>query len=246
MNIGTKEITFDKELSIGAYNAINTCLRLQKNERITIITDNESLEIAAALLSEVKKVGSVFKMFVLEDCAPRPLKDLPQIILDDLATSDVSIFACVAQTGELGSRIQMTDVINRKKIRHAHMVNISKQIMLEGMRANFTEVDKLGTILLEKLKQTKTIRATSKGGTNIVAEFSPNLRWVKTSGIISRDKWGNLPGGEIFTAPYSVNGLFVCDGVVGDYLCPKYGDLKYTPLFIEIGNNRIKKINYYC
>ena len=31
----------------------------------------------------------------------------------------------------------MTDVVNRRKIRHAHMVNINRQIMLEGMRADF-------------------------------------------------------------------------------------------------------------
>ena len=42
---------------------------------------------------------------------------------------------------------------------------------------------------------------------------------MKTSGIISPEKWGNLPGGEIFTTPGEVNGTFVVDGVVGDYLC---------------------------
>ena len=29
------------------------------------------------------------------------------------------------------------------------------------------------------------------------------------------------------------------DGVVGDYLCRKYGDMRETPLTIEIGDNRI-------
>ena len=33
------EIDFDKELSIGAEKAINSCLRLKPEERITIITD---------------------------------------------------------------------------------------------------------------------------------------------------------------------------------------------------------------
>jgi len=31
--------------------------------------------------------------------------------------------------------MQMTDIVNRNNIRHAHMVNIKKRIMLEGMRA---------------------------------------------------------------------------------------------------------------
>ena len=111
------------------------------------------------------------------------------------------------------------------------MVNINKQIMLEGMRADFVEIDRQSQRLVEKARKAKKISATSKSGTNIVAEFSPELKWIKTSGIITTDKWGNLPGGEIFTSPKTVNGLFVVDGVVGDYLCQKYGDLvEYSAL----------------
>ena len=33
--------------------------------------------------------------------------------------------------------------------------------------------------------------------------------------------------------------MFVVDGVVGDYLCQKYGDIQETPLTIEVENNRI-------
>ena len=39
----------------------------------------------------------------------------------------------------------MTEVVNRKAIRHAHMVNIERRIMLEGMRADFEEVDRIST-----------------------------------------------------------------------------------------------------
>ena len=63
------------------------------------------------------------------------------------------------------------------------------------------------------------VRATTAAGTDILAELNPELQWFKTSGIISPEKWGNLPGGECFTAPGEVNGVFVVDGVVGDFLC---------------------------
>jgi len=36
-----------------------------------------------------------------------------------------------------------------------------------------------------------------------------------------------------------VNGTFVIDGVVGDYLCTKFGDLKDKPLTVRIERNRI-------
>lgn len=241
-NSFTADIGVDKEMSEGAYNAINVCLRLKPEERITIITDNESLPIASALVEEVKKIGSQYSVMVIEDYTPRPTPNMPQPILDDLAKSQVSIFCAKAQTGELSSRIQMTAVVNANKIRHGHMVNINKQIMMEGMRADFLEVDKLSQKLIDKARKAKFIKCKSKGGTDIVAEFSPKLKWLKTSGIISVDKWGNLPGGEIFTSPLNVNGRFVVDGVVGDYLCEKYGDLKDNPLYIDIVDSRIKKM----
>lgn len=244
MTSNVHTVEFDKELSPGAYNAVNVCLRLKPEERITIITDNECLEIAAALVNEIKKIGSEYKVFILEDYAPRPHVNMPEEILADLAKSQVSIFAAHAHQGELGTRIQMTGVVNEHKIRHGHMVNINKQIMLEGMRADYAKVDELSQKLVEKARKTKILKATSKGGTDITVEFSPNLKWLKTSGIISIDKWGNLPGGEIFTSPLHINGRFVVDGVVGDYLCQKYGDLIKTPLYIDITNSRIR--NIYC
>ncbi|HWN43191.1 MAG TPA: aminopeptidase [Thermoanaerobaculia bacterium] len=235
----TKENNLAPELAPGAYNAIHTCLRLQPEERVTVVTDLETFEIAAALVREIESAGSEHRTFVLEDYAPRPLAYMPKEILDDLELSQVSIFAAQAHRGELPSRIAMTSVINRRRIRHAHMVNIDRQCMVEGMRADFLEVDALSQRLVERARQAKQIRVTSSAGTDLVADFAPHLKWLKTSGIISPDKWGNLPGGEVFTSPWTVNGRFVCDGVVGDYLCRKYGDLRGTPLTIEVKDGRI-------
>src|SRR6201989_2659789 len=93
----------DPELIPGARNAIDVCLRLKPEERITIITDSATREIAAALQQEGEKVGSEYSLFVLEHHARRPLKFMPQPILEDLATSQVSILAAQKQTGEVGS-----------------------------------------------------------------------------------------------------------------------------------------------
>ncbi len=144
--------TIDAELAPGARNAIRDCLRLKPEERITIITDEATIEIAAALQAEVEEVGSECAVFVLENYATRPLTGMPQPILDDLAKSQVSIFASQTQTGELGSRIQMTAVVNQHGIRHGHMVNINREIMLHGMRADFIAVDKLSQRLVEKAR----------------------------------------------------------------------------------------------
>jgi len=233
------QMAFDPELTPGARNAVRVCLRVEASEKVTVITDEVSLEIAAALVRELEALGCRYRTWVLEDVATRPLTDLPLAIMDDLESSQVSIFAVQAQANELKSRMQMTDVVNRRKIRHAHMVNINKRIMLEGMRADFQKVDRLSLKVLETVRKAKQIRAKTPSGTDLVADLNPNYRWVKTSGIISTEKWGNLPGGEVFTTPGEVNGTFVIDGVVGDYLCAKFGDLKAHPLTIEVKGNRV-------
>jgi aminopeptidase len=227
------------ELAPGARNAVRVCLQLRPDERITIITDEATREIAAALQVEVEEVGSEHAVFVWEDYGSRPSLDMPREILDDLAQSQVSIFCAQSQRGELSARAQMTEVVNKHHIRHGHMVNITPQIMCEGMRADFQDVDALSQRLVEWARHTGRINCRTPHGTEFEGEFSPKLKWLKTSGIISRDKWGNLPGGEIFTAPMNTNGIFVVDGVVGDYLCAKYGDLQDRPLTIEVRDNRI-------
>ena len=234
-------LPYDAELAPGARNAVVSCLRVQPQEKVTLITDEACLQIAAALARELEALGVVWHAWILEDLAPRPLADMPRAVLDDMETSHVSIFAVKAQANELRTRMQMTDVVNRRKMRHAHMVNIDRRIMLEGMRADFDEVDRISTQVWRMASAAREIRATNPAGTEIVATFSPNLKWLKTSGIISPNKWGNLPGGETFTTPERVDGTFVIDGVVGDYLCEKYGDLGATPLTIRVEDSRLKE-----
>jgi leucyl aminopeptidase (aminopeptidase T) len=231
--------TVDPELLPGARNAIRVCLNVQPHERVTVITDRECADIAASLLHEIAAVGAPSQVFVLEDLAPRPLTALPPAIAAALEESQVSLFAVHVQRNELASRMAMTDIVNRRKIRHAHMVNINRQIMLEGMRADYHKVDRLSSKVLALVQVAKEIRATTPAGSDFRATLNPKYRWLKTSGLISPDKWGNLPGGEIFTTPGEVNGVFVIDGVVGDYLCEKFGSLEATPLTIVVEKNRL-------
>lgn len=230
---------YPSEFIPGGRSAVFTCLRIQPDEKVTLITDRVTVSIAAAIAAQLAERGCPFNAFILEDLAPRPLNDMPAAVLDDMETSQVSIFAVQVQPNELRSRMQMTDVVNRRRMRHAHMVNITPEIMCDGMRADYDKVDRLSQQVLDRVRRATRIRATTAAGTSIVSEMNPAFKWFKTSGIISPEKWGNLPGGECFTSPGEVNGTFVVDGVVGDWLCARYGLLAETPLTIEIAKNRI-------
>jgi leucyl aminopeptidase (aminopeptidase T) len=237
-----RTLAFPEEFKVGARNAVTTCLRIAPYEKVTLIADESTLTIAASLVAELEAVGCTWNAFVLEELAERPLSGMPAEVLRDMESSQVSIFAVQVQPNELRSRMQMTDVVNRRQMRHAHMVNITPEVMVEGMRADFNAVDRLSQVVLDKVRKASYVRATTAAGTDIRAELEPAYKWFKTSGIISTEKWGNLPGGECFTAPGEVNGVFVVDGVVGDFLCAQYGILTATPLTIQISQNRITSV----
>src|SRR4029450_12341954 len=112
-------VLIDTELSPGARNAIRVCLNVQPHERVTVITDRVTSDIAASLARELQDLGASHPVWMLEDVASRPLTGLPDPIARDLERSHVSIFAARAQPNELAARMQMTEVVNRRRIRPA-------------------------------------------------------------------------------------------------------------------------------
>lgn len=233
------KVAYDPDFIPGARSAAFICLAIQPGEKTVLITDRESIQIGAALHEQFLKAGADLTSFVIEDVAERPLRGFPEIIGDALQLAKVSCYAAGAQTGELKARIEMTHIVNLHKIRHAHMVTITPRIMKEGMLADFRKIDELSSWVLEKTKKAKVLTARTPAGTNITATFDPTIKWLKTSGIVSPEKWCNLPGGEVLTSPARVDGVFVVDGVLGDWLSQRYGDIEQTPLRIDIVDSRI-------
>jgi leucyl aminopeptidase (aminopeptidase T) len=248
-------VPYPLEYSPGACNTIHTCLRIEPFEKVTLITDEATLQVAASLAVELERIGCEWNGFFLEAeleaaleansptgaKASRPLAAMPASILEDLESSQVSIFAAQPQPGESASRMEMTEVVNRRRMRHANMAGVTGDIMTQGMVVDFNEVDRLSQSVLERLRAATYLRATTPAGTDIHAQLSPAYRWFKTSGIIHPGRWSNLPGGECFTAPGEVNGVFVVDGVAGGPLDRRYGLLRAQPLTIAIEGNRIAR-----
>jgi aminopeptidase len=90
-------IDYPAEFKPGALSAVTTCLRIQPAEKVTLITDRATEPIAAALGAQLAERGCPWNVFVLEDLAARPLVDMPAAVLEDMETSQVSIFAVQVQ-----------------------------------------------------------------------------------------------------------------------------------------------------
>src|SRR5215813_2981721 len=227
------------ELMPGARNAVETCLAVRPEEHVALISDEASSAVAASLAQALRDRKAAFTGLILEELGPRPMQGAPKPVLDALETADVGILCMNPQPGELGARMSIVKVVERRQIRYAHMVGVTPEIMQQGMRADYRMVDKLSDRLRERMLWAETLTVKTEAGTSFSAHFDRHLDWVKTSGLISPRYWSNLPAGEVFTTPGTVDGRFVCDATAGDYFNGKYGDLQATPLVLEIIGGRL-------
>jgi leucyl aminopeptidase (aminopeptidase T) len=227
------------DLMPGAHNAVNTCLAIELGERVALIADEASRLVAASLEQALSDRGAKADCLLVESVATRPMLAAPPEVLGAIERADAGILCVQPREGELAARMAIVAAVERRRIRYAHMVGVTPQIMCEGMRADYTLVDRLSQELCERMHTARRLSVRTPGGTDFVATFDRALAWVKTSGLINPRYWSNLPAGEVFTTPASVDGIFVCDGTAGDYFNAKYGRLDQTPLLLEICAGRL-------
>jgi leucyl aminopeptidase (aminopeptidase T) len=231
--------TGSAELAPGARNAIRVCLNIAAGERVALVADEASAPVAASLFDALVDVGARCDALVVEAVAERPMRQAPAAVLAALERADAGILCVQPLEGELSARMAIVAVVERRAIRYAHMIGVTPTIMQQGMRADYRLVDTLSQRLCERMRTANHLRVHTRGGTSFTAAFDPSLAWVKTSGIINTRYWSNLPAGEVFTTPATVDGTFVCDGTAGDYFGPKYGDLQPNPLTLEMREGRL-------
>ena len=223
----------------GAKNAVEVCLGVRAGEKVVVIADEVSRGVAASLEQALEEQGARFTGLLLEDFGPRPMTGAPEAVLEALEKTDVGVLCMTPQPGELGARMAIVRVVERRQIRYAHMVGVTPEIMQQGMRADYRKVDELSERLRERMQRAEALTVKTDAGTSFSAHFDRQLDWVKTSGLISPKYWSNLPAGEVFTTPATVDGTFVCDATAGDYFNGKYGDLQATPLVMKIERGRL-------
>lgn len=227
------------DLMPGARNAVETCLTIQPGERVALIADAASTEVAASLEQALAEHEALADCLPIERVGQRPLTSAPSEVLAALERADAGILCVQPQEGELTARMAIVAAVERRRIRYAHMVGVTPRIMREGMRADYRLVDRLSQQLCDRMPDARTLTVRTAAGTDFTATFDRSLAWVKTSGLIDPRYWSNLPAGEVFTTPASVDGTFVCDGTAGDYFNAKYGILDRTPLVLEIRGGRL-------
>ena len=231
----------------GVKQAVENCLKIKAGENVVIITDKETLEIGSALKNGIEKITDQIQFFIMEDFGQRPI-DFPGAIESAVSAADVSIYAAQGAEGELQTfrRFLIRAIEANKKLRHAHMIGITPQIMRDGMCSDYHEIQRVSRLVYDKVKDAGKIRVVTEKGGDFLAEFSPELNWIISDGDIAPGFWKNLPDGEVFTSPINVNGTIVIDGCLGDFFAERYASLEDTPVIVKVENSRAIRENIQC
>ena len=98
--------------------------------------------------------------------------------------------------------------------------------MLEGMRADFDAIDALSQRLVERARRAERDHLPDAGRNRFRSRVFPETEMAQDQRHHHARKNGaTCPGAKFSLRPSNSNGIFVVDGVVGDYLCQKYGDI---------------------
>jgi aminopeptidase len=238
-----EHLAFAERVQLGAENAVR-CMGVTASDRVFIITDYERESIAGHVASSVLDCHADVTVRFLEHYGERPLTTFSDELRNDLiaARPTVTYYIATAKPGEIAFRIPLLPfLVQELKVRHGHMIGIDEVLMADGMCADYDEVFRLTNQVYDLVRNAKTIHVTSTKGSDVTATFNPDWKWIPCHGRYhEQGKWGNLPEGEVFTAPATVDGVLVCD-VLGDYFSEKYGVLKH-PVTIIVKNGYITDI----
>jgi len=225
------------KLEQGARNAIETCMGVKPGESVVLVTDRKVPEVGDALEKAARKVTDKVHRFVLEEFGPRPLVEVPKALADAAERADVSLWAAASVKGELPVRMAYRKHL--KSARHGHMPGVTTQLMEMGMNADYDAVADLTMRLFHRVQGVRKARVTNPNGTDFEVVFHPDWKWLPDTGKFhAKGDWGNLPAGEVYTAPVWLHGTIVTN-LLGDFFSEKYEEL-VPPLRFEVRDSKVQ------
>ena len=237
-------MSFEERLQLGAENAVR-CMGVTSHDRVLILTDYQRESIARRVASAVLARHAQVSVHFLEHYGGRPLTVFSEALRAELlqARPTVTYYIATAKPGEITFRLPLLPFLaNELHVRHGHMIGIDEAIMAEGMCADYDEVFRLTNEVYELVRHAKQIHVTSQRGSNVTATFHPEWKWIPCHGrYTEQGTWGNLPEGEVYTAPATVDGVLVCD-VLGDFFSEKYGVLTH-PVTLTVQEGYITTVS---
>lgn len=230
-----------EEYAAGARNAVRSCLNVGDRDRVAVIKDRVSEDIAGAVEEEARSTGAEVVSWTMEDQVRRPATEFPRSLAEAVVAfkPTVSYYIGTGQKGELAFRQPMLKLLTVDlNCRHGHMIGIDGAVMTDGMAGDYEEIYSVTQQVWNVARTASKIEVATRAGTDLVATFRKDWRWIPSDGRFwEQGRWGNLPEGETFTAPLSVDGV-IAGEEMGDWFTEKYRLLD-PPVLMRVKGGRL-------
>jgi aminopeptidase len=218
------------DVSRSAMIAVRDCMGVNRDDRVLVVTDTVRKDIGLPLFKAALELGCDA---ILMEIRPRERsgEEPPKAIAHAMLHSDV-VFAAtkmsMTHTQALKDAWKNGARTASIPIQNDDHELVMKTFATGGMTADYFAMDRQIERLLSRLKHVREARVTTKKGTDIKFTFH-DRQWYGDTGIARRPgDHTNLPGGEVYVAPFDANGRVVIDGSFGDY------GLLESPLELEV------------
>jgi aminopeptidase len=199
-------------VSQAAKNVVRNCMRVKAGETVALVIERAHEELGAALLRECEALGANAMATLLGEDQLSNLAFVERLLLR-VNEATVSVLLCGYSSLPATFRRQLLPRPDASR-RHAHMIGITPALVGQSLLADYGEVNRLGAELVRRLRQAKSLTITSTTGTSLEIRLSADSRWINGSGVLADKGWSNIPGGEVYTYPATVDGILVPDGGV--------------------------------
>jgi len=191
-----------------AEKALEKCLGLKKEEQTLVITDEYAEEVGQAFYKASKeKTNETYLLKVrTQEKGQLEVPNLAQHLMEK--PPDVLVIPTKNSYTHTKAREKATE----KGARIATLPGITKDIFKRTIDIDYQKLRKEGKKLEEKVREAEKAKIKTVSGTNLNLDL-PNPSVPDLGQMKEKGEYGNLPTGEIFTAPEKTNGKIVIDSM---------------------------------
>mgnify|MGYP003587244300 CR=1 FL=1 len=212
------------DLSQGSKTVVEKCLKIQKDEKVLIVTDENKLKMGQALFEAAKNAGA--NPFLMMSRPGKVSGEEPDELIAK-AMLDADVVICPTTVSMTHTNARINAVKNGARV--ATMPGITEEMFSKGVNFTLRMTDNLTNARSAKIV---------KGEYSLTMSLK-DRKGVPSTGVYDKKGTaGNLPSGEAYIAPVegTADGEMLIDGsMVG------IGKLS-SPLYMRIENGHLKEV----
>jgi len=229
-------------MMVAATRLVEGSLGIVRGETLLFVYDATHTAVAEVIIDVTKGLGASVLPFRLEDLGTRPCTRAPSAVVEAMGKAQASLLLVDFYRGELAMRTEIVELAASCKLRHGHMVGVSRASMVGGFSVDPRRIGEQMRALIVRLRPDARLFVRSRSGTELTVGLAPHCQWVEYGCIVQAGKRVNLPGGELVTCPVSVDGTYVADGTLGDADGSLTRSLSGAPITFKIAASRVQSI----